>query len=529
MNTKKITLYFFISTILIFLLFTVFLFTFVNIKNKAIKETLEIQRQNSTKLISERVHEDLLFDNLTEARRKLILLKQENIINDFLILKNHHDLNTNLKYCESIFFERNTHSALWGKLCLNFPDEKDESSPIDFKNFTVLFILINTLFLIFFILFFKTIHKYNLDLFEGIENILNSNNQYNIEKSIWYPIFAELKKLVNLNKENEQKLLLKSIENEKIELMLQVAHDIRSPLAALENIDMSKLDNLNEQKIAKRSIYQLKEIANSLLKKGKSAAPSELRPISIVTTINNLIENKSIEFPNRKIILSNFSKNNYVNVEPIALETILSNLINNAIEASNDDSPVSINIENSDNLIQIKITDQGKGIPDDIISKLGNEKITLGKENGNGLGFYHATQAIKNWGGKIEIQSQLNIGTSIIISIPTIIENQSSSRSVLLDNDELIRLTWESKAKKCGINLTCFSKSTDLFSQLDQFPQDTVFYIDSVLDHEKGEDIAKILFNLGYKNLIICSGHSEEKFSHLKFIIKVIGKNPPFC
>ena len=73
-----------------------------------------------------------------------------------------------------------------------------------------------------------------------------------------------------------------------------------------------------------------------------------------------------------------------------------------------------------------------------------------------------------------------------------------------------------------------FLTSSEVFSNVSLLPVDSTFYIDSELDNEKGEDIAQKLYNMGYLNLIMCSGHSKEKFAHLHFVKKVISKAPPF-
>ena len=112
MNTKKIALYFFITIFYIFCVFFIFSISFINIKNKTIRLAIEKHQINSTKLIVEKIYEDLLFDNLIEANRKLNLLKQENIIRDFIILKNNQYLNDDSSYCENIFFDKKNHSAL---------------------------------------------------------------------------------------------------------------------------------------------------------------------------------------------------------------------------------------------------------------------------------------------------------------------------------------------------------------------------------------------------------------------------------
>jgi len=326
-----------------------------------------------------------------------------------------------------------------------------------------------------------------------------------------------------------QKIQKMKVQLEIGNLAFQVAHDIRSPLAALENINMSENADPAEQKITKEAIRRLKGIANTLLEKGRSSHISNVAEIEIGSVIKTIIDAKTFEFPRRQINFKSINNNLISKIDNIKFESILSNLINNALEASPENSTISIMTTTDYKNIFINIIDHGKGIPPELLSKLGNEKITFEKTEGNGLGVFSSAQIIKEWGGTFNISSELNKGTTVTISLPLITHNQTiESIHVLLDNDELVRITWKSKAKKAGVNLSTFSNSSELFESLTKFPFDTNFYIDSELDNEKGEDIAQRLFNMGYSNLIMCSGYPEEKFANLKFIKNTIDKTPPF-
>ncbi|NOT77594.1 MAG: HAMP domain-containing histidine kinase [Bacteriovoracaceae bacterium] len=319
------------------------------------------------------------------------------------------------------------------------------------------------------------------------------------------------------------------IEEEKIELANQVAHDIRSPLAALEAIDLNQLPDINNRRLAKDSLKRLKGIAEVLLEKGRAENNEVLPEVNLNSLINNVIESKKIEFKNRKIETKITSQEGLANIHEIKLESILSNLLTNAFEASDMNSSIIVESEICNKNYIIRISDHGKGISAELLAKLGKEKVSFDKTNGNGLGVYYALQIINSWGGALEIKSQVNVGTTIKISLPiTVNQHSQSSLSILIDNDELVCLTWEMKAKKAGIDLKIFRSSVELFSNVGLLPIDACFYIDSELDNEKGENIAQKLFSMGFLNLNMCTGYSKDKFAHLPFIKKVINKSPPF-
>lgn len=334
--------------------------------------------------------------------------------------------------------------------------------------------------------------------------------------------------------EKKLKIDFENIQQQKIQIEIgniasQVAHDIRSPLSALENITNNHLNQTSENFIAQESIRRIKLIAEDLLQKSRNKESSQLLDLLDVNElIKRTVALKQSEYPTFKLS-TELSKDKLIaNINELSFERILSNLINNSIEALLDKSKeVKIFTTFLNSKIIIEIKDEGKGIAPELLSSLGTQKISHEKQNGNGIGLFSAINQIKKWNGEIKIYSSLGIGTTVQIELPLFLVS-SDSQNILIDNDELVRITWEARAKKAGKNLTTCSNSRELFNSLNNYSSDSYFYIDAELDNEKGEEVASLLYEKGYKNLIITTGHSSDRFSHIKYISKVIGKNPPF-
>lgn len=100
---------------------------------------------------------------------------------------------------------------------------------------------------------------------------------------------------------------------------------------------------------------------------------------------------------------------------------------------------------------------------------------------------------------------------------------------VLIDDDELIRMTWETSAKNQGVRLRCFEKFAEFIKIHEQFDKAVPIYIDSHLANEtKGEIAAKSLFEIGFKNLYLCTGYQDSQFPEMPWIRAIVGKSPPF-
>lgn len=101
---------------------------------------------------------------------------------------------------------------------------------------------------------------------------------------------------------------------------------------------------------------------------------------------------------------------------------------------------------------------------------------------------------------------------------------------VYIDDDELMRISWETKAKRRNFTLLALRSTKELEQHLNKVSKEsTQFCIDSHLGEGemRGEDFAKILHNQGYKHLSIASGYEEKHFIHLDWL-KYSGKNCPF-
>jgi signal transduction histidine kinase len=96
------------------------------------------------------------------------------------------------------------------------------------------------------------------------------------------------------------------------------------------------------------------------------------------------------------------------------------NILGNAIDAIPDKGDIWISTRSFDGWVEIKIKDNGKGIPSETREKIFDPFFTtkeIGK--GTGLGLSISYGIIQKHGGKIQVESELRIGTTFTIQIPT--------------------------------------------------------------------------------------------------------------
>ncbi len=219
----------------------------------------------------------------------------------------------------------------------------------------------------------------------------------------------------------------------------QVSHDIRSPLSAL-NMVMEQLTQIpeNHRLIIRSSVSRINDIANQLLDKGKSPAiktggsslsNQNLPQLSVqllFPIIDSLVSEKRMQFRDKQsvVIEANVQKGYglFANINSIELKRVISNLINNSVEAFlSEKGNIVVSLDCSGDDINLVIEDNGKGIPENILKKLGEIGVSHGKEgtqSGSGLGVYHAKQTVESFGGTFAIESKEGIGTKIKMVFP---------------------------------------------------------------------------------------------------------------
>ncbi|MBI4655215.1 MAG: sensor histidine kinase [Elusimicrobia bacterium] len=125
----------------------------------------------------------------------------------------------------------------------------------------------------------------------------------------------------------------------------------------------------------------------------------------------------------------------------------------NSVEAGADKVEISVGLNEKN--VELKIKDNGKGIPKELLSDLGKKGRSSGKEDGSGLGLYHAKTNIERWGGRLTIESEPNKGAEVTITLPTV-DKSLNVKAILIDDDPLVRKNWEIAAKNAGVSLKAY-------------------------------------------------------------------------
>jgi signal transduction histidine kinase len=272
----------------------------------------------------------------------------------------------------------------------------------------------------------------------------------------------------------------------------KLAHDIAAPI---DNLD--SLIGSDKNELITSNIKDLKNLTNQVLGKyHTSEAHCE------VTNQNNLhiiLNDLQQKFKDKIKITYDLSMAfDWYSVDATLFNRAFTNLITNSIKAKA--TKIEINGYYKDNHLNLDISDNGNGIPKILQPYIFDKGITSDKKTGNGLGLSFIKEKFEELGFSIKLERSTTGHTSFKILIPL-------KEIVLIDDNPLVRDTWDAVAKRIGIQLKAYARSKDF--QFDQFSKNTPVFIDHDLNNENGLDVAKNIIQQGFSNVSLATGHKK--------------------
>ena len=230
------------------------------------------------------------------------------------------------------------------------------------------------------------------------------------------------RELINIQKklvQAEKEMLWK-------ELSRILAHEIKNPLTPIqlsiqrleekydENPEKFKEIFLEAVKIINQEISNLQNLARSFSNFAKSIEPefSQFNPANLIEEIINSYQHKY----NIKLAAENNIK---VIFDRTHFYQIITNLVQNAIDASQETEEIQIRVLSRDKDILIQIIDNGSGISEENISRV-FEPYYTNKKKGTGLGLALVKKLVDLNNAEIQVKSKIGLGSTFEIILNTI-------------------------------------------------------------------------------------------------------------
>jgi signal transduction histidine kinase len=245
--------------------------------------------------------------------------------------------------------------------------------------------------------------------------------------SIYYAMMV--KKLMRSKHEIETKNSDLLIANKELDrFVYSASHDLRSPINSLKGlVDILKTEddpdevknylNMMQSVLNKQDQFIKDIIDYSRNKRTKDV----IKQVSLVEIVNDAIEQlqyaegvKRITIEKQLLVDKSYGDN-------LRLKIIINNLLSNAIkyaDFSKEKPYISIKTYLSDKGFIIEIRDNGIGISKNFLDRIFDMFFVTNKNKGTGLGLYIVKEAVENMDGTIQVESEINIGSKFIVSIP---------------------------------------------------------------------------------------------------------------
>jgi signal transduction histidine kinase len=213
-----------------------------------------------------------------------------------------------------------------------------------------------------------------------------------------------------------------------------VSHELRTPISYVKGYSEAIQQGVIEKEkqgeaiqLIVRESARMERLTNEIMqlaRKEQAFNPSEMEPLILAETIRDvltLLEQqarvKNIQFVQtleEELIIMGFEEK---------MKQVFINIIENAIRYSNDGGSIYIESNEISKSASITIRDEGIGIPNEDLPYVTERFYRVNKarsrsDGGSGLGLSIVDQIIKQHNGSLTIQSELNIGTSVNITLP---------------------------------------------------------------------------------------------------------------
>ncbi len=234
----------------------------------------------------------------------------------------------------------------------------------------------------------------------------------------------------------EQNVQLQKLNASKDKFFSIISHDLRSPFSTLlgltefvvTNFDKYDRDKLKQHiHILRSSAERLYALLENLLTWARlQRGAMQCEPVEF-DLFGTFQENMAIFVPKadeKEITLNNeIQKNMLVYADPRMVDTVVRNLISNALKFTESGGIITISATPQEQQVEVRVTDTGRGMDEKGMAKLFRidahyTRVGTDGEQGTGLGLILCQELVEQNGGKIWVESEVDKGTTFRFTIP---------------------------------------------------------------------------------------------------------------
>lgn len=233
---------------------------------------------------------------------------------------------------------------------------------------------------------------------------------------------------------NEMAQAIEEEDQRQRQFLENVSHELRTPISYIKGYGETLLtSNTSEQErndqlaLIVREAGRMEKLTNELLQLSRTTEQKEtlqLYPLPLSETIREVVHMLEGRAKQADITIhTNLDDHVIVNADELRIKQILINLLENAIRYSNEGTSIYVRSYEVENQACIEVEDHGIGIPEQDLPHIMERFYRVNKarsraDGGSGLGLSIVQQLVTAHGGRVQIESVLNGGTTIRIFLP---------------------------------------------------------------------------------------------------------------
>jgi signal transduction histidine kinase len=215
--------------------------------------------------------------------------------------------------------------------------------------------------------------------------------------------------------------------------MMAVTHELKTPIAItqlnLETLLRRQLDEDVKEKLIRHTLQEaerLNQLSSNILLAAQLEGGSYStfkQEVNISELVMDVIKAFSNRYPLRHIT-SLVEPEVYINGEALLLKMLVNNLIENALKYSSKEKQVRVELNNEPGIIELKVVDEGIGVPAEEKNKVFTKFYRVGNENtrktsGTGLGLYLSKKIAKAHKAQINVKDNQPQGSIFTVTFKT--------------------------------------------------------------------------------------------------------------